>query len=190
MAVDFHEDGIPLIRVSGVQGRWASLEGCNYLDAEKVETRWKHFRLLIGDLLISASASMGMVCEVGPETEGAVPYTGLIRLTPRNDKITRNYIREILASSLFYTQIDLLKAGATIQHFGPTHLQQMKIVLPPRSEQDMITVFLEGETTKLDALIAEAQRAINLLQERRAALISAAVTGQIDVRGLANSEAA
>jgi type I restriction enzyme S subunit len=48
-------------------------------------------------------------------------------------------------------------------------------------------VFLEQETAKLDTLTAEARSAITLLQERRTALISAAVTGQIDVRGLAGS---
>jgi type I restriction enzyme S subunit len=46
----------------------------------------------------------------------------------------------------------------------------------------VIASFLEAETTKINELTAEAQRAIDLLQERRTALISAAVTGQIDVR--------
>jgi type I restriction enzyme S subunit len=48
----------------------------------------------------------------------------------------------------------------------------------------MIAAFLDRETAKLDALTAEAQSAIALLQERCTALISAAVTGKIDVRGL------
>ena len=56
------------------------------------------------------------------------------------------------------------------------------IALPPQKEQEAIIVFLDTETAKLDTLTAEAQRAIDLLQERRTALISAAVTGQIDVR--------
>jgi type I restriction enzyme S subunit len=42
--------------------------------------------------------------------------------------------------------------------------------------------FLDRETTRIDALVAEVQSAITLLQERRTALISAAVTGQIDIR--------
>ena len=50
--------------------------------------------------------------------------------------------------------------------------------------------FIAQETAKFDTLTAEAQRAIDLLQERRTALISAAVTGQIDVRGFAEAEAA
>jgi type I restriction enzyme S subunit len=53
--------------------------------------------------------------------------------------------------------------------------------LPPLAEQQCIAAFLERETIKFDALSAEAQRAIDLLQERRTALISAAVTGQIKV---------
>jgi len=56
------------------------------------------------------------------------------------------------------------------------------ITVPPRSEQSSITEFLDAETAKLDTLTAEAERAIDLLQERRTALISAAVTGKIDVR--------
>ena len=83
MAADFREAGIPLLRVSGVQGRWASLDGCNFLDPIKVAKKWSHFRLNIDDLLISASASMGTVCEVAADTEGAIAYTGLIRLRGR-----------------------------------------------------------------------------------------------------------
>ncbi len=54
--------------------------------------------------------------------------------------------------------------------------------VPPLAEQTAIMAFLDTELAKFDTLTAEAQRAIDLLQERRTALISAAVTGQIDVR--------
>jgi type I restriction enzyme S subunit len=54
-------------------------------------------------------------------------------------------------------------------------------------EQTAITNYIDHETAKLDTLTAEANRAIALLQERRSALISAAVTGKIDVRALSPS---
>ena len=54
--------------------------------------------------------------------------------------------------------------------------------VPSLQEQVKISTFLAQETNRLDALRAEAERAIALLKERRAALIAAAVTGQIDVR--------
>ncbi len=62
-----------------------------------------------------------------------------------------------------------------------------KVALPPIDEQSAIIKHLDVELAKFDTLTVEAQRAIDLLQERRTALISAAVTGQIDVRGLADS---
>lgn len=66
----------------------------------------------------------------------------------------------------------------------PDAFLDMEVALPPLAEQIAITRYLDYATAKWDALTAEAQRAIDLLQERRTALISAAVTGQIDVRGV------
>ncbi|MCK7553407.1 restriction endonuclease subunit S [Marinobacter goseongensis] len=182
MASDFRDEGVPLLRVSGVQGRWASLKGCNYLDPKKVKKRWKHFQLNHGDLLISASASMGTVCEVDNATVGAVPYTGLIRLTPIAKISHRDFVRAIVGSQQFAVQIDLFKAGSTIQHFGPTHLSQMKVALPPLEEQIQLAEHVDKVTTEFKSLIEEAEKGNKLLKERRTALISAAVTGKIDVR--------
>ncbi|WP_193213288.1 restriction endonuclease subunit S [Luteolibacter marinus] len=63
-----------------------------------------------------------------------------------------------------------------------SHFVQVDLPIVPLDEQAAIADFLNQELAKLDTLTAEAQRAIDLLQERRTALISAAVTGQIDVR--------
>ena len=56
------------------------------------------------------------------------------------------------------------------------------LAVPPLSEQVVIATHLDAATAKFDTLMTQAQSAITLLQERRSALISAAVTGQIDVR--------
>ncbi|WP_241833477.1 restriction endonuclease subunit S [Stutzerimonas balearica] len=183
MAVDFRDEGVPLVRISGVQGRWVTLEGCNYLEPSKVKEKWAHFRLDKGDLIISGSASMGLVSEVGEDAAGAVAYTGLIRLKPRANVSIRDFIRSVVGSYQFHAQIDLLKAGSTIQHFGPTHLSQMKVVLPPVNEQAQIAAYVDTISVQFDELLGEAENTNALLQERRSALISAAVTGKIDVRG-------
>jgi type I restriction enzyme S subunit len=60
----------------------------------------------------------------------------------------------------------------------------MVLPLPPVAEQRMIVKEIERAVEQLDALGRDVQHAIDLLQERRTALISAAVTGQIDVREL------
>lgn len=69
-------------------------------------------------------------------------------------------------------------------HITKDDLGAIKIPLPAPSEQTQIASFLDAETIKFDALTAEAQQAIDLLQERRTALISAAVTRKIDVCGI------
>jgi type I restriction enzyme S subunit len=61
-------------------------------------------------------------------------------------------------------------------------LGQLVMPFPPVDEQERIVSHLQSEARKFDALSDDASRAIELLQERRAALISAAITGKIDVR--------
>lgn len=61
-------------------------------------------------------------------------------------------------------------------------LADFKVALPPVDEQCRIAAYLDEQTTKFDALVGQAERFIELAKERRAALITAAVTGQIDVR--------
>ena len=66
----------------------------------------------------------------------------------------------------------------------------LPVTVPSLGDQLRIAAFLDEALARIDSLVSEAQRAIDLLQERRTALISAAVTGQIDVRGLAAVEVA
>ena len=68
------------------------------------------------------------------------------------------------------------------------HIAPERFPVPPVTEQRDIVTFLQAETGEIDSLTAEARSAITLLQERRTALISAAVTGQIDVRGMFSKE--
>jgi type I restriction enzyme S subunit len=76
------------------------------------------------------------------------------------------------------------KQSTNLASISSTNLMELQVVLPPEKEQQAILLFIAGQTESFDTLTAEAQRAIDLLQERRTALISAAVTGQINVRGV------
>jgi type I restriction enzyme S subunit len=75
-------------------------------------------------------------------------------------------------------------------NLNPTRYGLIRIARPPLHEQTAIVEFLDAETAKIDTLTAESERAIELLQERRTALISAAVTGKIDVRNHQEKETA
>jgi type I restriction enzyme S subunit len=74
--------------------------------------------------------------------------------------------------------------GMNQTHLWNDLFKKFPTLVPPVSEQEQIAEFIDVQTTMFATLTAEAQRAIDLLQERRTALISAAVTGQIDVRAV------
>ncbi|WP_051821409.1 restriction endonuclease subunit S [Streptomyces sp. NRRL F-5065] len=77
---------------------------------------------------------------------------------------------------------DSFQNGSTIRTIGMGDLKAFRIPLPPLDEQRRIVEYLDEETAKIDSLIAETERFVELSKERRSALITAAVTGQIDVR--------
>jgi type I restriction enzyme S subunit len=181
MAEDFLDEGTPLVRVSGVGGEYVTLDGCNYLDPQKVSKKWAHFALEDGDYVISASATMGVASKVDSEAIGSIPYTGLIRFKPLSDKVEMEFIRYFLVSSDFMHQIDKLKTGAAMQHFGPIHLGQISI--PHLAVGDQIRIARKlAETDRArkemkDLLVKQ----ISLLEERRRAMITDAVTGVLAI---------
>jgi type I restriction enzyme S subunit len=180
MAIDFTDTGVPLLRIGNITPGVISMAGCNYLASEKVERQWRQFRLRLGDLVISASASTGIVSEAGNDAVGAIPYTGLITLRPKSG-LSKEFLRFFVISKSFLTQIEDYLKGSTIHHFGPTHLRQMLIPIPPPSEQDEIAKMLEKRTSRIDAQLTLIDQLEALLKEQRKAIIHEAVTGKIDL---------
>ena len=98
-------------------------------------------------------------------------------------RLNSSYLFELISSEMFIAHFSPDTTGVSVPHISPEQICNFVIPLPPIAEQQAIVAFLDTKLAKFDTLTAEAQRAIDLLQERRTALISAAVTGQIDVRG-------
>ena len=72
--------------------------------------------------------------------------------------------------------------GTAIKHIYISRLARMPVAQPGKDEQRAIAAFLDRETSRIDALVAKVRDAIERLKELRTALISAAVTGKIDLR--------
>ncbi|MCC6151633.1 MAG: N-6 DNA methylase [Planctomycetes bacterium] len=145
LAKDFRKEGVPLVRLAGLGGSTVTLEGCNYLDSEMVAEKWNHFRLRVGDILVSTSASFGRPAIVTSAAEGAVFYTGLIRFQPLSASLDPKYLETFLGSPAFLDQAESLATGSSIRHFGPVHLKQMRIHLPPLATQEAIVADIEAE---------------------------------------------
>jgi type I restriction enzyme S subunit len=96
--------------------------------------------------------------------------------------LNADFLLGLLSSEMFVAHFSPDTTGVSVPHISPEQINNFVIPVTPISEQQEITGFISAEAAKFDCLTAEAQRAIDLLQERRTALISAAVAGQIDVR--------
>ena len=188
----FTDDGTRVICVTNITETgidFSRLE--KFISKDEYNSDYRHFTVRPGDVLLSSSGNSWGKVAIYEGEEEVILNTSTIRLN-ENDcaSLNRDFIAILLQSDPVRKQLELAMTGSCQPNFGPTHLNSLLVAIPGRAEQYAIVEYVKTEIAKLDALTAEAERAIDLLQERRTALISAAVTGKIDVRGLVKSEAA
>lgn len=135
-------------------------------------------------LVVSIGATLGKV----GFAEAASSANQQINAVIPNEKMDGYFMAYSL--SVKVEAMRFLSNASTIGIMNQEKTKDVWLAVPPLSEQTAISAFLDRKTAEADVLTSEAQRAIELLQERRTALISAAVTGKIDVRGLTETEAA
>ncbi|OQW89272.1 MAG: hypothetical protein BWK72_04835 [Rhodoferax ferrireducens] len=137
---------------------------------------------LVGDVLFSKDGTIGRTVVVMEERDFVVA-SSLIIIRPDNSSLDSFFLNYLCQSNVVVSQVESFVKGAGLPRLSIQNLLKVIGCFPPLAEQRVIAAFLQLEMSKFDTLTTEAQRAIDLLQERRTALISAAVTGQIDVRG-------
>jgi type I restriction enzyme S subunit len=147
-----------------------------------------------GDVLMSrASGSpqlIGSVARVSG-TQGKVLLSDKIFRLHLEPAIDADFFVMTMASSPARSQIVNAISGAEgmANNLPQSRIKEFWIALPPKADQEAIVRSVSASIGRIDSLAVQAEAAIDLLQERRAALISAAVTGKIDVRGLAPKQA-
>nr|WP_241246499.1 MULTISPECIES: restriction endonuclease subunit S [Micrococcus] len=105
----------------------------------------------------------------------------IVRLRPRPDQHARFWLYALNGAYTSGLTWKSVNQTTGIQNLDMASFMSELFPVPPLDEQREIADHLDRETAKIDALIAKAERFIELAQERRAALITAAVTGQIEI---------
>ncbi|MGQ4006390.1 restriction endonuclease subunit S [Francisellaceae bacterium CB300] len=88
------------------------------------------------------------------------------------------------SSRFFCPKLGKYSTGLKVFRFSTDDLKNIFLSIPPLSEQQAIANYLDDKTAKIDTLVDKATQSIELLKEKRVAIISSAVTGKIDVRGV------
>lgn len=113
------------------------------------------------------------------ECDGACSTEFLVLIA---DRVAATWLHRWLLTPDVTQQIEAGCYGAKMPRADWQHVGSIPMPLPPLAEQATISVAIDREASLIDALIAKTQRSIDLIKERRAAFITAAVTGQIDLR--------
>ncbi len=183
-------DGIPVIKMGNL--------GRGIINISKVENLYKNdfheieHVLKKGDFLFNTRNSLALVGKVSiwrEELGIAIYNSNILRISFNRYIGTSEYVGYLFNSDLGLSQLRLIAKGTTnVAAIYYKDLRSLVFAYPPTDEQYKIVEFLDNKCASLDLLIEKAEQAIQLMQERRTALISAAVTGKIDVRGWRASE--
>ena len=106
----------------------------------------------------------------------------IILLKVYREKICNEYLKYHFVGGLGRSELQARATGSTAIGIKASHFRASLVTTPPIAEQIQILEHLDRETAKIDTLVTKVQEAIDRLKELRTALISAAVTGKIDVR--------
>lgn len=141
-----------------------------------------------GDLLVTRANTpelVGDACIVKPPSERKLMLSDLVYRLKVTKRADAQFICWFLISNSGRSQItsDARGSSMTMAKISQLHIKSWLLAVPPIGEQYGIASYVESELRRIDQLIRECVDMLQLLGERRSALISAAVTGKIDVRG-------
>lgn len=180
--------GVPYIGPSDMAGEGRSPRRDDLRRTTRViAAQYKRSTLQGGDVVVSIGPAYGKVAVLLDELDGANLTQDTVRVACRPDRVLPDYLVWVLGSRTALQFWDTEIAGATFRRLNLGTLGATPIPLPTIVEQRRIAAHLEEQTAKIDVLIGRAERFIDLAKERRSALITAAVTGQIDVRTTSTS---
>lgn len=137
----------------------------------------------VGDVLFSKDGTIGRTIVVGERLPDFVVASSLIIIRPSKAELLPAYLDFLCQSRVVSQQVEGFVKGAGLPRLSIQNLTKVIGVFPPFEEQVLIADFLQLQCASARQLSSEALRTMELLKERRSALISAAVTGKIDVRG-------
>ena len=138
-----------------------------------------------GDILFSKDGTIGQTA-ITPSDIDFVVASSLIIIRPKCSKVTSEFLDLLLRSDIVQEQVESFVKGAALRRLSIQNLLKIWGVFPPIDEQEKIVEFVLFQLDKYKDLEFKAEKQVELLKKRRTALISAAVTGKIDVRNWQN----
>ena len=173
-------EGAITMSPSNMSDGLVSVEKCTYISWEKYNESPEIMVMPADIVMVKTGSTFGKVAFVEEVDHPTTINPQLVLF--KNVTCFPRFLYLVLNTPSIRARIEISNSGSSIPTMTQEAIGNFRFSIPTEGEQKAIVDFVDRELAKLSTLTTEAQRAIDLLQERRTALISAAVTGQIDVR--------
>jgi type I restriction enzyme S subunit len=173
------ETTVPVTRIESISDGFLNRAKLGYISKDDARN---DRRLERGDILFSNINSLKVIgnCAIYDGSDEIYAGMNLLVLRPQTNT-NHDWLHWLIKSTLFRQQVEALAKPAINQaSISQSSLTAIQIALPSKGEQNAISLFLERETVKIDNLISEQERLIELLKEKRQAIISHVVTKGLD----------
>jgi type I restriction enzyme S subunit len=186
---DFSDAGVPVVRASDIKHLGIRRSGV-FLPASFVNY-YPRAVLRSGELILSTvgsgpqvkNSAVGQIGRVPETLEGALLNQNTVVFAISDDSLQENFLFDLVQVNGYRDHLDLHAHGTANQaSLNVVDMLNFSVAIPPSDEQLEVSAFVKDRCFKMDALEDLAVAQVELLQERRTAVISAAVTGKIDVR--------
>ena len=171
------EDGINFLNIRCIQNNDLVLDTANMISKEEANGKYSHFMLNEWDLVISSSGTLGRYAIVREEHLPLCLNTSIIRFTPLHSFDHYAYVYSYLTSRGFYHYLLTMGSGSVQLNFGPTHLKQIDLIVPPenilKEYNDLIFPLIKQMVT--------IKSEISKLTKLRDTLLPKLMSGEIDV---------
>ena len=177
---EYVDDGLPFIRATDIRLGKIDLDTVKKVRPDDVPWSRNPSLVLYEILVVRSGAYTGDSALVTENAVGAIAGYDMVLTV---SKAYAPFVAwTLLSKYMLQGQIYLERLRAAQPHLNAEELGGFVVVTPPYAEQRAIAAFLDRETAHIDALTEKVEKSITLLREYRTSLISAAVTGKIDVR--------
>lgn len=178
-ANDYVLDGVPVINPAHLSRGRITPEATSTVDPDTARRLSRH-QMNDGDIVLARRGELGRCALATKDQLGWLCGTGSALARPDHSSVTPAFLHAALSQRGVAEQLGLDSVGATMPNLNTAILGRIVLPVPPLAEQDGITTFLDRELAKLGTLITKQDRLIELLQEKRQAVISHAVTKGLD----------
>lgn len=175
--------GVPALRGVNVTTNGLDLGDVVYLSEEGHRYNRKSV-LRTYDIVVVRTGQAGTACVI-PESLDGCNCIDLLIVRRNQERLDSEYLSLVLNSDWVITHIASHAVGSIQSHFNVAAMKELLVPVPPLDEQRRCTLLLRGYLEQVTTLEARLRSQIELLGEHRQALISAAVTGQLDIPGVA-----